>query len=341
MDTATYTIGEFARLTGLTEKALRIYDARGLLPPDDVDGMTGYRRYSASQVDDGRLIAMLRAIDMPLANIDIVLASPIAERSAVVGRYWYEVERRLDDTRVTVRKLQKVSEEREHGMSHAETAVTSGRERGAFAAIASLAGIKDLTEASNAYTEAMRTAYWTDKDIPMATAIAHAGVSRLLVAAESADRDGAYELRSSAKGLMYDLASFTWVGWDAPGVVIGPTDASAGLAAARSNLAMAIELDKGDLAVSRAHWMLGAHLLTSGQVGDAQAAFAESARCAEAAGAEAEVLLSRAFGLLGSLAAGDEGAAERLDAAIASLGSVEDGDFFASQVTTARIVLGV
>ena len=341
MTTPTYTIGEFARLTGLTEKALRIYDARGLLPPDDVDQITGYRRYRASQVDDGRLIAMLRAIDMPLAHIDIVLASPLAERSAVVGRYWYEVERRLDDTRATVRKLQKASEEREHGMSHAETAVTSGRELGAFAAIASLAGIKDPTEASNAYSEAMRTAYWTDKDIPMVTAIAYAGVSRLLAAAEPADRDESYQLRSSAKGLLYDLASFTWIGWDEPGVVIGPTDASAGLAAAQSNLGMAIELDKGDLPVSRAYWMLGAHLLTGRQIGDAQAAFAEAARCAEAAGAEAEALLSRAFGILGSLAAGEEGAAKRLDATIARLGSIEEGDFFADQVTTARSVLGV
>jgi DNA-binding transcriptional MerR regulator len=37
------SIGRFARLTGLTVKALRHYDELGLLRPAHVDGWTGYR----------------------------------------------------------------------------------------------------------------------------------------------------------------------------------------------------------------------------------------------------------------------------------------------------------
>jgi len=48
------TIGQFARACGLTAKALRHYDATGLLPPAFVDPGTGYRRYSEDQVEAAR-----------------------------------------------------------------------------------------------------------------------------------------------------------------------------------------------------------------------------------------------------------------------------------------------
>ena len=43
------SIGRFARLSGLTVKALRHYDAEGLLRPAHVDEWTGYRYYTAEQ----------------------------------------------------------------------------------------------------------------------------------------------------------------------------------------------------------------------------------------------------------------------------------------------------
>ncbi len=38
------TIGEFATATGLTAKALRLYDDLGLLAPAEVDPRNGFRR---------------------------------------------------------------------------------------------------------------------------------------------------------------------------------------------------------------------------------------------------------------------------------------------------------
>ena len=44
-------IGEFARLSRLSPKALRLYDELGLLPPARVDVDSGYRWYAGGQLD--------------------------------------------------------------------------------------------------------------------------------------------------------------------------------------------------------------------------------------------------------------------------------------------------
>jgi DNA-binding transcriptional MerR regulator len=68
------TSGEFADVTRLTPKALRIYAETGLLCPAEVDPWSGYRRYAVSQIRAGRLIGMLRGADMSLAEIRLLLA---------------------------------------------------------------------------------------------------------------------------------------------------------------------------------------------------------------------------------------------------------------------------
>ena len=60
------TIGRFARITGLTVKALRHYDDVGLLRPAAVDPETGYRSYSSGQVRSAERIRMLRRLELPL-----------------------------------------------------------------------------------------------------------------------------------------------------------------------------------------------------------------------------------------------------------------------------------
>jgi len=68
-------IGRFARLSGLTVKALRHYDALGLLPPAAVDPVTRHRSYAPEQLDRARRIRQLRALDLPLGEIRAVLAA--------------------------------------------------------------------------------------------------------------------------------------------------------------------------------------------------------------------------------------------------------------------------
>jgi len=78
-------IGQFAALTRLSTKALRLYDENGLLPPARVDPDTGYRYYRLTQVADARLIRLLRAADMPLPEIAAFLGDRRAERLDAFG----------------------------------------------------------------------------------------------------------------------------------------------------------------------------------------------------------------------------------------------------------------
>lgn len=89
------TIGQFARRSLLSPKALRLYDRQGLLVPAEVDPVNGYRRYRASQLAEARLIARLRKLDMPLAEVATVIATPSARRSEALVAYWEAVERRM------------------------------------------------------------------------------------------------------------------------------------------------------------------------------------------------------------------------------------------------------
>jgi DNA-binding transcriptional MerR regulator len=82
------SIGEFARLSRLSAKALRLYDELGLLPPTQVDPDSGYRWYAAGQLDNARLVASLRQIGVPLAQIQPILRLEPAAAAAQVGAYW-------------------------------------------------------------------------------------------------------------------------------------------------------------------------------------------------------------------------------------------------------------
>jgi protein phosphatase len=63
------TIGAFAKACRLSPKALRLYDELDLLRPARVDPETGYRYYAAGQLEQARLVAWLRRLGMPLAEI--------------------------------------------------------------------------------------------------------------------------------------------------------------------------------------------------------------------------------------------------------------------------------
>jgi DNA-binding transcriptional MerR regulator len=67
------SIGRFSQLTGLTSKALRLYDRLNLLKPLVVDFASGYRYYSPEQIPLARDIQLLRSLHMPLDEIATLL----------------------------------------------------------------------------------------------------------------------------------------------------------------------------------------------------------------------------------------------------------------------------
>ena len=74
--TALMSIGEFALTSGLSVKALRFYDDRGLLAPADVDPHSGYRRYAYTQVRTAARIRVLRAAGLSVEDVRSALESP-------------------------------------------------------------------------------------------------------------------------------------------------------------------------------------------------------------------------------------------------------------------------
>src|SRR5262249_27560621 len=59
-------IGDFAKMTFLSVKALRHYHDVGLLAPAEVDPESGYRRYEVGQVPTAQVIRRLRELGMSL-----------------------------------------------------------------------------------------------------------------------------------------------------------------------------------------------------------------------------------------------------------------------------------
>lgn len=82
------SIGEFARRSRLSAKALRLYDGLGLLPPARVDEDSGYRFYTASQLRQARLIAALRQLQLPLAEINAILPLEPVRAADRVRELW-------------------------------------------------------------------------------------------------------------------------------------------------------------------------------------------------------------------------------------------------------------
>lgn len=65
----SYSIGEFARHTGLSIKALHLYERKGLLRPALVDPDTGYRYYQPTQTLIAERIVFYRQCDLSLETI--------------------------------------------------------------------------------------------------------------------------------------------------------------------------------------------------------------------------------------------------------------------------------
>lgn len=68
-----YSIGETARMMGLSVQQLRNYSNAGLLTPYVVDEESGYRYYSFEQFHYIDRIKYLRSLDMPLPDIEEIL----------------------------------------------------------------------------------------------------------------------------------------------------------------------------------------------------------------------------------------------------------------------------
>jgi DNA-binding transcriptional MerR regulator len=95
------TVGELARASGMSAKALRHYDQLGMFRPDGVDEGNGYRWYAADRLPQARLIARLRGVGLPLEAVAECLGS--GGDPDVVDRVLEQHRRRLESRLTRVR----------------------------------------------------------------------------------------------------------------------------------------------------------------------------------------------------------------------------------------------
>lgn len=212
-------------------------------------------------------------------------------------------------------------------------------EHDSVAVCATLSNRPDPVDTMALVRSLVRHCYWTRKDLPRVVMVARCGIQlgldRAAALERADDASTAHAVRSEVKALCYDLASFTWPGWEEDGVLITINDTTIGLDAARANVRLADELDKGDLARSRAQWMLGGQLLEAGDYDGAAAAYREGVRLAEAADSPADALSSTGFVRLIGAA---RGAVLDLDDVVAGLREVEHGQMYIDQLSRAARV---
>ncbi|GIM93216.1 VOC family protein [Paractinoplanes toevensis] len=115
-----WQIGQFAELVGLSIPQLRRYDRLRLLEPESREAQSGYRYYTSGQTGAARVIALLRSLDMPIADIRRVLAGTgDEERRRLFHDHRARLEARLEEVR---RLLQAVD-----ALTQEETVTTDAR----------------------------------------------------------------------------------------------------------------------------------------------------------------------------------------------------------------------
>lgn len=81
------SIGRFAASTRLSVKALRHYHDLGLLVPAVVDASSGYRYYRLGQANRAEAIRTLRSLDVPLADVAVVLDADDEQVTGLLARH--------------------------------------------------------------------------------------------------------------------------------------------------------------------------------------------------------------------------------------------------------------
>lgn len=66
-------IGEIADFFGVSRKAIRLYEKKGIIKPVEVDAENGYRYYSAAQVQQLNALLELKSLGFSLEEIKSVL----------------------------------------------------------------------------------------------------------------------------------------------------------------------------------------------------------------------------------------------------------------------------
>ena len=105
------SIGDFAKMTHLSVKALRHYHDVGVLDPAEIDASSGYRYYEPGQIVTAQVIRRFRDLGMPLDDIRALLTAPdVTGRNEVIIAHLERMESQLSQTQAAVASLRSLLE---------------------------------------------------------------------------------------------------------------------------------------------------------------------------------------------------------------------------------------
>lgn len=78
-------IGEIAEFFGVSRKAIRLYEKKGIMKPVEVDDRNGYRYYSADQVRQLNALLELKALGFSLDEIKTVIDGETTKEQLLAG----------------------------------------------------------------------------------------------------------------------------------------------------------------------------------------------------------------------------------------------------------------
>jgi len=115
-------IGDLARLTGKTVRAIHLYEELGLLKPA-TRSSGGFRLYESHAADRVRWIDLLHGLGFSLHEMRNVLQAwwKAELGPAAMDELRKLFQRKLEDTRESVRRYQQLERELEQGLAYLET----------------------------------------------------------------------------------------------------------------------------------------------------------------------------------------------------------------------------
>ncbi|MGY1840732.1 MULTISPECIES: MerR family transcriptional regulator [unclassified Modestobacter] len=112
----SYTVGELARLAGVTVRTLHHYDRIGLVRPSERTS-AGYRSYDAHDLDRLQQVLVYRELGFPLEEVATLLDDPEADPAAHLRRQHRLLRDRVERTQAMVAAVEKEMEARQMGIS--------------------------------------------------------------------------------------------------------------------------------------------------------------------------------------------------------------------------------
>ncbi len=215
-----------------------------------------------------------------------------------------------------------------------------------FKAIEYLSRQSDPLEILDAFKEIAKQLYWDSKDMAGVIIISGAAIqfAQMSVQNTSVKEDVARQMKEKAAAIAYNLASYTWPGWNKEGLEISIVEQKIGMEAAKTNLRLIEEMGRDNIQLARAYWMTGAHRLTLNNPDEAIYCFERSLKYADWADNREETLLAQGYMILAQMLQSEKVGAqdlELLENLKKKMVELPDGDGFVGQIeTTYNVVFG-